>query len=47
MDRLDTIIHQMDDMLKEQEYIKCQLDVIISKINLQEIIISAIENKIS
>lgn len=47
MDKLDMIIHQMDDILKEQEYTKYQLNVIISKINLQADIISAIENKIN
>lgn len=47
MDRFDIIIQQMDDMLKEQEYIKYQLNTIISKINIQEVIISAIEKKIN
>lgn len=47
MDRLDVIIQLMDNILKEQECMKCQLSDIVSKLNKQEVIITAIEEKIT
>jgi hypothetical protein len=46
MDELDMIIQQMDDILRNQEYMKEQLSAIASKIDKQGAIISAIEEKI-
>lgn len=46
MDKLDLIIQQMDDMLKQQEHMKEQLSDITSKIDKQGDIITAIEEEI-
>lgn len=45
MDALDIIIQQMDDILREQEHMKERISAIASKIDKQEAIISAIEEK--
>jgi len=47
MDALDIIIHQLDNILKDQEHMKEQLSVISSKVDKQGTIITAIEEKIS
>ena len=45
--RLDMIIHQMDNMLKDQEHMKEQISAIASKVDKQGTIITKIEERIS
>jgi len=47
MDALDMIIHQLDNILQDQEYMKEQISAIASKVDKNGAIISAIEEKIS